>query len=165
MTDTSFNLNSKMEQLNEYLHGKMEDLRGSWISKNSGYENDLCIILGFNCQKERYWDCEYNDLYIEIKKGKSIWLDEVRYSEIFMGINDKCKQKTITIFLIPSKDKNKIENIIIVDSQKLIDYLKIDAKSAEFLLTHREIINRSLNCQQSVSLKDLKSMADYIVSS
>ena len=97
-----------MEQLNEYLHGKMEDLRGSWISKNSGYENDLCIILGFNCQKERYWDCEYNDLYIEIKKGKSIWLDEVRYSEIFMGINDKCKQKTITIFLIPSKDKNKI---------------------------------------------------------
>jgi hypothetical protein len=154
-----------MEQLNEYLHGKMEDLRGSWISKNSGYENDLCIILGFNCQKERYWDCEYNDLYIEIKKGKSIWLDEVRYSEIFMGINDKCKQKTITIFLIPSKDKNKIENIIIVDSQKLIDYLKIDAKSAEFLLTRREIINRTLNCQQSVSLKDLKSMADYIVSS
>ena len=154
-----------MEQLNEYLHGKMEDLRGSWISKNSGYENDLCIILGFNCQKERYWDCKYNDLYIEIKKGKSIWLDEVRYSEIFMGINDKCKQKTITIFLIPSKDKNKIENIIIVDSQKLIDYLKIDAKSAEFLLTRREIINRTLNCQQSVSLKDLKSMADYIVSS
>ena len=154
-----------MEQLNEYLHGKMEELRGSWISKNSGYENDLCIILGFNCQKERYWDCEYNDLYIEIKKGKSIWLDEVRYSEIFMGINDKCKQKTITIFLIPSKDKNKIENIIIVDSQKLIDYLKIDAKSAEFLLTRHEIINRTLNCQQSVSLGDARSMADYIVSS
>ena len=165
MTDTSFIFNSKMEQLNEYLHGKIEDLRGSWIRKKSGYENEMCTILDFNCQKERYWDCEYNDLYIEIKKGKSIWLDEVRYSEIFMGINDKCKQKTITLFFIPSKDKNKIENIIIVDSQKLIDYLKIDAKSAEFLLTRREIINRTLNCQQSVSLGDARSMADYIVSS
>ena len=152
-----------MEQLKDYLQERIKFLKGDWIQKNSGYEEEACINLGFNCQTKRYWDCEYNGLYIEIKKGKSIWLDEVRYCEIYMKDNDDCKKKTITIFLIPSKDKNKIENIIIIDTQKIIDFLQINTEWAKNLLSRRKIIRRCLCCQQSMTIKDAKSIADYIV--
>ena len=152
-----------MEHLHIYLQDKIKELNGPWISKNSGYEKEACINLGFNSQTKRYWDCEYNGLYIEIKKGKSIWLDEVRYCEIFMNINSECKQETITIFLIPSKDKHKIENIIIIDTQKIIKFLQIDTEWAERLLYRHKKVTRSLNCQQSMTLKDVKLIADYII--
>ena len=76
-----------MNNLHIYLQTKINELNGAWISKNSGYEKEACIKLGFKCETKRYWDCEYNGSYIEIKKGKSIWLDEVRYCEIFMSDN------------------------------------------------------------------------------
>ena len=152
-----------MEKLNFYLEYQIKELHGGWISKNSGYEKEACINLGFNCETKRYWDCEYDGLYIEIKKGKSIWLNEVRYCEIFMSDNDECKKETITIFLIPSKDKNRIENIIIINTRKLIQFLKINTEWAERLLIHNKETTRSLNCQQSMTLKDLKLIADYII--
>jgi hypothetical protein len=155
-----------MNNLHIYLQTKINELNGAWISKNSGYEKEACLNLGFNCETKRYWDCEYDGSYIEIKKGKSIWLDEVRYCEIFMSDNidnDDCKKKTITIFLIPTKDKNKIEKIYIIDTQKLIDFLKIDEAWAERLLTRHKQITRSLNCQQSMTIKDLRLIADYTI--
>lgn len=155
-----------MEELSNYLQEKKKVLKGCWISKNSGYENEACINLGFNCETKRYWDSEYNGLYIEIKKGKSIWLDEVRYCEIFMSDkieNEECKKETITMFLIPSKDKQRIENIILIDTVKLIQYLKINVEWAERLLIRKRETKRSLNCQQSMTIKDLKSIADYII--
>ena len=152
-----------MSDLNIYLQNKIKELNGLWILKNSGYDNEACVNLGFNCEKSRYWDCEYNGLYIEIKKGISIWLDEVRYCEIFMSDNDKCKQETITIFLIPSKDKNTIKNIYIIDTRKIIQFLKINTKWAETLLFRHKEIAHSLNCQQSMTLNDLKKIANYII--
>lgn len=156
-----------MDRLNSYLEDKIKSLNGKWISKNSGYEKEACLNLGFNCDTKRYWDCEYEKLYIEIKKGKSIWLDEVRYCEIFMSDkidNDECKKETITMFLIPSNDKNRIENIILIDTLKLIQFLKINIEWAESLLIRKNKITRSLNCQQSMTIKDLKSIADHIIS-
>jgi hypothetical protein len=155
-----------MNNLNNYLQTKIHELNGAWISKNSGYEKEACLNLGFNCETKRYWDCEYNGSYIEIKKGKSIWLDEVRYCEILMSDNidnDECKKKTITMFLIPTKDKNKIEKIYIIDTQKLIDFMKIDKVWAEILLSRHKQITRSLNCQQSMTIKDLRLIADYTI--
>ena len=155
-----------MNDLHIYLQTKINELNGAWISKNSGYEKEACLNLGFNCETKRYWDCEYNGLYIEIKKGKSIWLDEVRYCEIFMSDkidNDECKKKTITMFLIPTKDKKKIEKIYIIDTQKLIDFLKINKEWAESLLSRHKQTTRSLNCQQSMTIKDLRLIADYTI--
>ena len=74
-----------MNNLHIHLQTTINKLNGPWISKNSGYEKEACLNLGFNCETKRYWDCEYVGSYIEIKKGKSIWLDEVRYCEIFMS--------------------------------------------------------------------------------
>tara|TARA_B100001093_G_scaffold442971_1_gene445018 strand:- start:110 stop:568 length:459 start_codon:yes stop_codon:yes gene_type:complete len=152
-----------MEQLSNYLQNKIKELNGEWVSKNSGYEKEACEILGFNCETKRYWDCKHNGTYIEIKKGKSIWLDDVRYCEIFMRDNEECKKETITMFLIPSKDKKRIENIILVDTRKIIKFLKINAEWAEMLLNRKKEISRSLNCLQSMTIKDLKSIADYII--
>ena len=155
-----------MNNLHIYLQTKINELSGAWISKNSGYEKEACLNLGFNCERKRYWDCEYDGSYIEIKKGKSIWLDEVRYCEIFMSDNidnDECKKKTITMFLIPTKDKKKIEKIYIIDTQKIIDFLKINKEWAESLLSRHKQTARSLNCQQSMTIKDLRLIADYTI--
>ena len=155
-----------MNNLHIYLQTKINELNGAWISKNSGYEKEACLNLGFNCETKRYWDCEYDGSYIEIKKGKSIWLDEVRYCEIFMSDNidnDECKKKTITMFLIPTKDKKKVDKIYIIDTQKLIDFMKIDKVWAERLLSRHKQTTRSLNCQQSMTIKDLRLIADYTI--
>ena len=55
-----------MNNLHIYLQTKINELNGAWIYKNSGYEKEACIKLGFKCETKRYWDCEYNGLYIEI---------------------------------------------------------------------------------------------------
>lgn len=170
-TDNIINKNTvkiRMEELKNHLETKIQELNGDWIKKNSGYEKDACIQLGVICQTKRYWDCSYNNnSKIEIKKGKSIWLDEIRYSEIFMSDtltdNDECKEETITIFLIPDKNKNKIDNIIIIDTKKLIMFLKINAESAKFMLSRRKITTRSINYQQSMTINDLKKIADHII--
>lgn len=97
-----------MNDLHKYLENKIKELNGQWISKNSGYEKEACVNLGFNCERKRYWDCTYNGLYIEIKKGKSIWLDEVRYCEIFMSDssdNEDCKKIQLLYFLYQVKIK------------------------------------------------------------
>ena len=104
-------------ELNIYLQTKKNELNGGWISKNSGYEKGACINLGFNCQRKRYWDCEYNGTYIEMKKGNSIWLDEVRYSEILMCDkidNIECKKETITMetfFCLSEKDFKMLKGL------------------------------------------------------
>lgn len=77
--------------------------------------------------------------------------------------NEECKQETITMFLIPSKEKNRIENIILIDTQKIIQFLNINAEWAERLLIRKKETVRSLNCQQSLTIKDLKSIADCII--
>ena len=158
------NIKSKMDELNQHITTKINELNGDWISKKSGYEKDACEQLGFTCERKRYWDCLFNNTYIEIKKGKSIWLDEVRYCEILMSDtidNDDCKKETITIFIIPTKNKKGIEKIYIIDTKKLIKFMKITLEWAPLLLSRRKQITRSLNCQQSMTIKDLKKIADY----
>jgi len=156
----------QMNALNTHLVSIINTLNGEWISKNSSYEKGACLQLGFTCNTKRYWDCRFNDTYIEIKKGRSIWLDEVRYCEVLMSDtidNDECKKKTITIFIIPTKNKKRIEKIYIINTTKLIQFMKITPEwSKSLLLKHKET-TRSLNCQQSMTIKDLRNIADYEV--
>ena len=39
-----------MNNLNIYLQTKINELNGARISKNSGYEKEACLNLGFNCE-------------------------------------------------------------------------------------------------------------------
>ncbi|MCU0667648.1 MAG: hypothetical protein MUF85_03470 [Patescibacteria group bacterium] len=51
---------------------------GDWIKMNSSYESGLCGVLGWTVDTSRYFDATYKDIKIEIKKGRSVWLDLVR---------------------------------------------------------------------------------------
>lgn len=153
-----------MEELYTYLQSRIHNLAGEWISKQSSYEKDMCTLLGFTYSSSRYWDCEYNGLHIEIKKGRSIWLDEVRYCEILLQTNEACKTHTVTMFIIPSADKRSIQTIYLVDTKKLISFMKLTEEWAKILLCRHKEVTRSLNCQQSMTLLDVRKIADYIIS-
>ena len=151
-----------MEAIRSHIEGRMGALSGPWISKNSSYEAGACEVLDFTCENKRYWDCTFNDSYIELKKGRSIWLDEVRYSEIFEGTkNEDCRKHTITLFLIPNAKRTMIETIYLVDTRKIIQFMEITPESAAFNVQRKDKVKRCLNVQQSMTLKDLKCLADY----
>jgi len=76
-------MNNNIEQ---HLKDHKKYLTGDWVDKNSGYDGAICQTLGMNPQKSRYWDAEWQGMLLEFKKGKSIWLDLVRYSEILLRV-------------------------------------------------------------------------------
>ena len=85
-----------MKSLELLLEKNKTKLSGDWVSSNTNYEEDFCKILGMNVDTKRYWDAKCEDTFIELKKGDSRWLDLVRYSEIFLKVNEDASQKTIT---------------------------------------------------------------------
>ena len=95
----------KVTKLQNYLINNLSKLEGNWVARNSSYENDLCsFIPDFQPFTTRYYDCIWGteNIHIEFKKGKSIWIDLVRYSEIILGITDEAKIDTYTLFFIPN---------------------------------------------------------------
>lgn len=144
-----------------HLRANKHLLKGEWVSKNCNYENDVCDLLNMKCEMTRYWDGTYgrNPIRIEIKKGNSIWLDEVRYAE--QKLSDP-NQHLLTMFLIPNSTKTCIQHIYIVHLQTLFNFLKMNnVEWCEYLLKRNEEINHSLNCQQRMCIGDLKDIAEY----
>lgn len=158
-------IEQQMEQLHDHL-SNTSNICGAWIRKPAHYEAELCSELGFTCESMRYWDCVFDGMHIEIKKGTSVWLDEVRYSEILLGDETKhngCCQETITLFMIPSKDKERIETIHIVDTKNIIRFMQITQEWAETILAHRKRVRRQLNCQQSMAISDVRRLASFTI--
>jgi len=158
--------NSKTVRLENLLRENIALLNGSFVSKNSGYDGDICkIIDGFEEITTRYWDCFWKEesLYIEFKKGRSIWLDLVRYSEIILGKNDESKIQTFTLFFIPNNERTKIIEIIGLETRKLIAKIHLDEKDAIQLLDLNKTVPRSFNAQASLTVKDIKEIADFII--
>ena len=108
------------ENLRKHLSVFKKNLVGEWISNNSSYDADICDILKMELSKSRYWDAKWDGLSVEFKKGKSIWLDLVRYSEVLLRVNDEATVETITLFFVPTMTKDKIEEIIAIDTKSLI---------------------------------------------
>ena len=159
--------------LEQYLGNKIDNLSGEWVRKNCNYESDICRILGMNKETVRYWDATWDNLYIEFKKGRSIWLDLVRYSEVLMRINEDASKKTISLFFIHNVDKDKdrhrtkIVKIIAVDTSKIIGKLNLDNEQAialtELHKKLRENSKKTLNAQVSMTVKQIEEIADFIV--
>ena len=159
--------NDKILKLENLLKHYIRDLNGAFVSKNSGYDGDICnIIQEFTETTTRYWDCvwESENLYIEFKKGKSIWLDLVRYSEIVLNKNTDARKDTFTLFFIPNNDRSKIVEIIGVETNRIIDKVKLDEKDANQLLDLNDNVPRSFNAQASLTVKDIKDISNFIVS-
>ena len=132
-------------------------LVGDWVKRPNTYEKDLCKETLWQDQENRYFDAVCNGVNIEIKKGTSIWLDLRRYAEIVKHHGPE----TITCFFIPDKNKTYIQNIFIVDTTKIINWLNITQETADKILEIN--VPRGLNMQASMTVKDVKQMADVIL--
>lgn len=156
-------IGDEMKSLELLLVEKKDQLCGKWVGVKDSYEDAVCKILGMNIDTKRYWDAKWDDTFIELKKGNSRWLDLVRYSEIFLKVNEDASQKTITLFLIPDKDKNKIKEIICVDTDKILKYYKLTKEKANWLIEIKVDIPGSFNAQASLGITDLREMANFII--
>lgn len=152
-----------LNQLKEHLVQNKSKLIGEWIKNNSSYDGYICEILDMKEDTVRYWDAIWNNQYIEFKKGNSIWLDLVRYSEILLKSNNDSSEETTTLFFIPNKSKDVIEEIICVTTKDLINFINLDEDGAKQLITLNEKVPRSLNAQASLTKKDIRTIATFIV--
>lgn len=140
-------------KLQKYLNKR---LVGNWIRNNSAYEEGLCEEIGWEVSLNRYFDALCENLKIEIKKGHSIWLDLLRYAEIAAEVTDE--QDTITAFFVPSKTRDCISDVYVVETKDIINWLGLTKENS------KQILNiprppRGLNIQASMTLKDVKSLA------
>ena len=149
--------------LKSHLKTNKPYLTGSWVDRNASYEDDICLLLRMNPKKSRYWDAEWNGLFLEFKKGKSIWLDLVRYSEIFLQVDTDASKETMTVFFIPNKARTQIEEIVVVDTKRLIEKLLLNTEVAKALIELNRMVPRSLNAQASLTLKDIRYISRWIV--
>ena len=149
--------------LKQHLTQHMGSLRGSWVGRKSGYEPGLCAALGFSVEtKRRYWDASWNGYRIELKKGTSIWLDLVRYSEIHLKANEDAACETLTLFFIPNGE-TAIGKVICVRTCDLISKLGLDVELARFLTMLQSKVPRSLNAQASLTVNDVTAIATFVV--
>jgi hypothetical protein len=158
------NLDNMMEELRKYLENSIDLLSGDFVRKNNGYDEMICNILDkLSVNTSRYWDACWLDknIYIEFKKGKSIWLDLVRYSEIKKKVNADARIETITLFFIPDVERTRIIHILGLKTSKLIEKLNISDEDADFIIKLNKIVPRSLNAQASLTVNDIKEICDF----
>jgi len=153
-------MNNSIEQ---HLKDHKKNLKGEWVGKNSGYDGAICEILGMTPRKSRYWDAEWQGILLEFKKGKSIWLDLVRYSEILLRVTTEASRPTITLFFVPCPYRYEIGEIVVVETNRLIEKLKLNEKIASSLVALNKHVPRQLNAQASLTLADIREIARAII--
>ena len=156
-------LEDKIKNLKALLEEKILKLQWDFVEMKSNYEKELSEKLWFTDEQSRYWDADYKWIKIEYKKWKSIWLDLVRYSEILLKINKEASHETFTLFFIPDKEKKYIKEIIWINTIKLIKKLNLIENIAISLIELNNKLPRSFNAQASLTLKDIRSIADFIL--
>ena len=145
--------NDVKTMLQKYLNKR---LVGEWIKRDSAYEAELCEEIGWGVSLNRYFDALCEDIKIEIKKGRSIWLDLLRYAEIASEVTNE--QDTITIFFVPSTTRDYISDIYVVETKDIINWLGLTKENAKIVLNIPKP-PRSLNIQASMTLKDVENLA------
>lgn len=152
-----------MQSLIDHLTQHKATLTGKWLLKNSNYEEDICALLGMTKDTGRYWDAIWGEQRIEFKKGKSIWLDLVRYSEIIMNTNDEILNSTFNLFFIPHTKGTHITDIVGVTTEAILAKLGLEKEMAIVLIDLNKSMPRSLNVQASLTVKDIKEISTFIV--
>ena len=102
-------------------------------------------------------------MLLEFKKGKSIWLDLVRYSEILLRVTTEASRPTITLFFVPGPYRYEIEEIVVVETNHLIEKLKLNEEIASSLVALNKHVPRQLNAQASLTLADIREIAQAII--
>ncbi len=151
------------DDLKKHIIDRKKLLYGNGVDVNKGYDINICQILNMKQAIQRYWDAIWNNYYIEFKKGKSIWLDLVRYSEIKVSINKESANATITLFFIPNNSRTSIEKIVCVNTKNIIEYFKLTEEIARAIISLNNWVPHSLNAQANITLPDIEKISDFIV--
>jgi len=155
--------NQKMHEISLQCEKYIDMMSGQWVTPKNAYEKDFCKLLGWKCNDGRYSDAQMGETFIEIKKGQGMmWYDMVRYAEIYMG---KGRQETITIFIHYDKIQQYVRDIYVIDTQKIVDFLKMTPETSAFCINLYTELPRGLNMQASATNKDMREMAQYIITS
>jgi hypothetical protein len=149
------------EDLHKHLTGRIHHLSGPWVHLRSSYEQEACDALGFTCDETRYSDASWRGYSIELKKGKSVWIDLVRYSEVLVNHPEKATDRSVTIFMFPSTDRSRVSELVCVQTSKMIQFLNLDASAAKKLLWLHDRMPRQLNAQASLTIKDIRSIQAF----
>ncbi len=152
-----------VSELQDYLQANLHNLRGAWVQKKSAYEADICHALLMQKEAGRYWDARWNGYLLEFKKGTSIWLDLVRYSEVLLRLNENACREVFSLFFIPDKCKEQITEIICVESCVIIEHLNLTEEYANMLIKLNDRVPRSLNAQASLTVNDLRRLEKFSV--
>ena len=145
------------KKLQSYIHL----LQGDFTVKEKHYEERLCSLLEWECYNDRYFDAFNGESFIEIKKGLGhMFYNMIRYAEIYL----KCgKQDTITLFMRYNKSKKRIDEVLIIDTQKILDFLDLSATKASLCIYMKKTAKRQIHIQASATLKDMRQWSSYIV--
>lgn len=152
---------SNIDKVINDIRKTIDQMEGDFVIRSSAYEKYFCDILNWQCHNHRYYDAIGNDICIEMKKGiNMMWFDMVRYSEIYLKIGT---QNTYTIFIQYAKNKKKVQEIYIIPTDRIIKFLKLDEKKAQFCIDMFKDQYRGLNMQASATKKDLRDMASHVI--
>jgi hypothetical protein len=134
-----------------------------WIAAKNSYEAGFCSHLpGWEEQTGRFWDCVTPEgVRVELKKGlAAMWFDEVRYSELLLKKTPEAQQDTITLFIeYKMKPVPQVVRILVIDSKRIIEALGITEEWAECVTKRFATIKRGMNCQQSMTKKDMTAIS------
>lgn len=154
---------SSIEELKEHLSSCFPDLQsGDWVNRSTGYEQSFANIIGAELDCGRYWDVVWKGTLIEVKKG-NIWLDLIRFSEIVQRVVDPRAKEVVILCL--KKDKNKlISRIDVIETPRLLSYLKLDVFAAEQILTIKENhSSETINMQFLLSDKAKREIRSFCI--
>jgi hypothetical protein len=151
------------EKLREHLHTFKADLKGYWILDYCPYKENVCNILKMRRRKSGYWDAEWKGLFLEFEKGRSIQLDLLRYSKALLKLEPDSSVSVLTAFLIPTQRRERIEQIIVVDTRRLLQKLNLKADVAKGLIALNKRIDGKLNAHANLTLKDVKKISLWSV--
>lgn len=152
-----------MQTIKDQLQKTIDTMEGPWIVRKNSYEKEFCKHLNWLCKEGRYADAMSGDTLIELKKGQScMWFDMVRYAEIFKGIGP---QNTVTLFIRYDKRYIHVRDIYVIDTKKILEFMKMDDHIASFCIKTKAHLPRGLNMQACATHRDMRNMASYIVTS
>ncbi|MEM2145953.1 MAG: hypothetical protein QW279_11370 [Candidatus Jordarchaeaceae archaeon] len=89
---------ASLQDLKEHLQRIPPSFRCAWVSGKRKYESLFASAIGATFQEDRYWDCIWNGIYLELKMG-NIRLNLVRYSEYLLKRTPESRTRVITLFM------------------------------------------------------------------
>jgi hypothetical protein len=131
--------NQDLIGLKELLENHLCELDQSSIStnasKNSGYEKEVCAILGMKLSRTRLADAVWGSYLVEFKKGGPLWINVVRIAEQYQATPF---QDVVWIIFRVNRTAKRVNEIIVLTLSDLIGFFHMDDEFAAWAIRGRD---------------------------